>query len=282
MKNKSGGVFWMEPKWLLCTLCAAASLLIVPGRLSAQLVTLSDGGSSATVDVGSSAGMNSWNLQGQNQLQQQWFWYSVNGGPVQAINALGGLSYSQDGHNNFLDVSYGNSQLSVDVQYALTSLGAQSADMSETLAVNNLSGQNINSLKFYQFSHFNLLQSGNNSVQIFGSPGNYSYVQQTSGATAIQEAITSPSATAAEAAYYNQTLVNFAGNNGYDLNNNQSAGPGDVTWSFEWSQSLGAGQELDIFKDKTLSISPIPEPSTLGLLAVGVGALGCRLLRRRN
>jgi hypothetical protein len=160
--------------------------------------------------------------------------------------------------------------------------------MQETLAVINNSGQTINNLNFYEYSHFNLLQSGNNSVTIYGDPSSgFSNVRQVSGSTAIQEAITSPNATYAEAALYSQTLNNFATIPGYNLNNQQTAGPGDVTWAFEWSQSLAStndtsANELDIFKDKSINIAPIPEPSTLALIAVGVGAFGSRLLRRRR
>lgn len=284
MKTKWGRFGGMESKRFLYPLGATLSLLLLPGQLTAQTVTLSDGGSTATVDVGSSAGMNSWSVLGQNQLMQQWFFYSINGGPVQAINALGGMTYSQQSQNNFLDVTYGNSQLSVEVQYSLTGggTGSGSADMSETLSVVNNSGATLNGLNFYEYSHFNLLQSYNNSIQIFGNQANgYGFVTQTSGNTAIQEAITSPNATSAEAALYNQTLNSFASTPGYNLNDNLTAGPGDVTWSFEWSTNLAAAQELDIFKDKSLSIQPIPEPSTLGLVAVGAGAFGW-LLRRRS
>lgn len=260
---------------------AVASLLILPGQLNAQ-VTLSDGGSTASIDLTGGTGMNSWTvLNGQNQLQQQWFYYSIGSGQIQAINALGLSSHTATG--NTLDAIYGSSTgLSVEVTYSLAGGGANSgnADMTETLSVIN-GGAAISTLNFYQYSHFNLLGEGNNTVSIIGDPaGGYGSVSQTAGATSISEAIISPYATYAEAAMNGQTLASFANPAGYTLNDNVSA-TGDVTWAFEWSQPLASGQELDIYKDKNLSIAMVPEPSAFGLIAVGAGLFGY-LLRRRS
>ena|SRR5579859_3695318 len=282
MKTKTGRFGALQPKYLY-PLCAVSSLLLLPGQLTAQTVNLSDSGSTATVDLTGGGGMNSWSVLGQNQLQQQWFWYSVNGGAVTPINMIGGMTYSTSGQN-FLSVTYQNTQLKVNVQYSLNGggVGSGNADISEALTINNISGADISNFNFYQYSHFNLLQSGNNSVNIVGSAGSYDAVAQNSGATALEETIDTPFATYAEAALYGQTLNNFNTIAGYNLDGVTSAGPGDVTWAFQWSQDLTAGGEMDINKDKLLSITPIPEPSTLGLIAVGAAAFGGRLLRRRK
>ena len=55
---------------------------------------------------------------------------------------------------------------------------------------------------------------------------------------------------------------------------------GDVAWAFEWSASLAAGGELNISKDKGLSVTLIPEPSALAFIALGIGALGLSLRRK--
>ncbi len=262
---------------------AVSSLLLLPGHGVAQTIGLSDGGSSATVDLSGGGGMNSWDVLGQNQLNQQWFYYSVNGGAVQAINLLGTLTYTTSGLN-FLNAQYANSQLSIDVQYVLSGggVGSGNADITETIAVNNLSGSTAN-INLYEYSNFNLLQSGHNSVQIFGnSTSGYNFVQQTSGSTAITEGIISPSANYAEAEPVNQTLNSFASTPAYNLNGNLTAGPGNVSWAFEWSQAVGAGQELDIFKDKSLSVAMVPEPSTIALGSLGALGMGALALVRRR
>jgi hypothetical protein len=269
---------------------AVLGTLLLPGNSSAdQIVNLSNGGSTAAVDLSSQAGMYNWTVLGQNQLDQQWFWYSINGGALQSIDSIasspgGSLNYTQYGTLNTLDAIYANSQVSINVEYILTGSGANSggADMTEDIAIDNVSGAAFN-INFYQYSHFNLLDSGNNTVNISqdGNSG-YNYVTQTSGTTAIQEAIDAPDANFAEAANIGQTLAEL--NNGsvppYNLNDNLSAGAGDVTWAFEWTNNIAAGGEFDITKDKSLSIQMVPEPATAAFLGIGLGIFA--LARRRR
>jgi hypothetical protein len=64
------------------------------------------------------------------------------------------------------------------------------------------------------------------------------------------------------------------------LNDNAGAvGPGDVTWAFQWDFQLAAGDSFIISKDKYLNVTIIPEPSTLGFVALGLAVV---LLRKRN
>lgn len=261
-------------------------MLLLPGNGIAQIITMNDGGSSATIDLGSSAGMDNWSVLGQNQLNQQWFWYQTGGGVAQPINTIGGLTYQTYSGNTGIDevvATYQNSQLSIEIDYLLSGggVGSGNADITETITARNLSGSNPLNLNLYEYSNFNLLQSGNNNITIFGAPvTGYNYVQQTSGSTAITEAITSPNANYAEAANYNQTLNELNTQSGLVLNDNATAGPGDVTWAFQWDQTIAAGGQLDIFKDKSLSIATVPEPSTVAIIALGAGALGLVLRRK--
>ncbi len=163
---------------------AVSGLLLLPGHGIAQTVSLSSGGSFATVNLsGPGAGMNSWSVPGsaQSQLNLQWFYYSINGGAVQAINAISAPTFNQFGNNSFLDVTYANAQVSIDIQYSLLGTGMGNADITESIFADNLSGTAFN-LNLFEYSNFNLLQSGNNSVQVFadGNSG-YNFVRQTSG-----------------------------------------------------------------------------------------------------
>src|SRR5580698_4173060 len=147
-------------KMSVCAGLAASGLLSLPAQGNAQSnYTLTSGGSSANVDVSNGQGMNYWSVLGQNQLISQWFYYSVNGGPVQAINAISAASASQYSQNNYLDVTYQNAQLSVEVTYTLNGTGPGNADITETIAAKNISGSTFN-LNLFQYSNFNLLQSG--------------------------------------------------------------------------------------------------------------------------
>ena len=271
------------------------SVLVLPYCGNAQNILMADGGSTATINPGSGTGnlgMNSWTvLNGQNQLNQQWFWYSVDGNAASPINTIGGLSvvnnaYGLDGLND-VSVGYGNSQLSVDIEYILSGNGATSgsADLQEYISILNpsTSGQSIN-LSFYQYSNFNLLGNNMNSVSIAGTPsGGFSGATQTtggSGGNGIAEVIDAPYANGAEAALVGQTLTELNSGSYYNLNNNLSAGPGNVTWAFQWNATLNPGDTLNITKDKGLSIQIVPEPSTLVLIALGMGALGLSLRRK--
>ena len=262
-----------------------SGMLLLPGLGIAQTVALTDLGSSATIDLVGGAGMNNWSVLGKNQLMQQWFWYRTDGGVAQPINTIGGLTYQTFTGNsgiNEVDATYQNSQLSIQINYILTGggVGSGNADMTETITARNLSGSQLN-LNFYEYSYFDLLQSGNNNITIYGdSNSGYDHVLQTSGSTAIQEGIISPNANYAEAANFDQTLNELNTQAGLELNDSMSAGPGNVTWAFQWNQSIAAGDELDIFKDKNLSIAMIPEPSSVAIIVLGAGALGLALRRK--
>jgi hypothetical protein len=280
------GVLSLKPVTSLSAWLVVSGMLLLPGHGIAQVVTMNDGGSSATIDLGSSAGMDNWSVLGQNQLNQQWFWYQTDGGVAKPINTIGGLTYqtySGDTGINEVVATYQNSQLSIEIDYLLSGggVGSGNADITETIAAKNLSGSNPLNLNLYEYSNFNLLQSPNNNVTIFGAPvTGYNYVQQTSGSTAITEAITSPNANYAEAANYNQTLNELNTQSGLVFNDNTTAGPGNVTWAFQWDQTIAAGDQLDIFKDKSLSIAMVPEPSTVAIIALGAGVLGLALRRK--
>jgi hypothetical protein len=280
MNIHKGGLLSRKSVATLGACLAVSSLLLWPGRVDAQIINLSDNGSTASVNLTSGAGMYNWSVLGQNQLMQQWFWYRIDGGVAQPINTLGLAGYEVTG-NNVLDVLYQSDKLSIEVVYTLTGTGSGEADMMENIYAVNFAGTNV-TLNLYEYSYFNLLQSDYNSVTIFEDLdyGGYNRVRQTSGSTAIEEAIASPNANRAEAADFDQTLNALNTQSGLLLNNNLTAGAGKVTWSFQWTKELTPGNEFDIFKDKSLSIQIVPEPGTTALALLGLCLAGWTLRRR--
>jgi PEP-CTERM motif len=269
----------------VCLTVITAGLLLFSGSGLAQIYTLTDGGSTAIVNAGNTGtlGMNNWTVGGQNQLNQQWFWVSVNGGYAQPINQIGTLTPNQVAPND-LQLSYAGSPLTVNAEYVLSGngVGSGSADIMEYLSVVN-NGVSPITLSFYQYSNFNLLGNNNNTVSLSGGPGGWTGAQQTTGGpggSGLAEVIDAPNASFGEAALVGQTLNELNTVANLNLNNNPSAGPGDVTWAFQWTAVLQGGQSLDIIKDKGVSISAVPEPSTLAIIALGLGA--CGLARRRQ
>ena len=262
-------------------LTVAVATLASVSQAQVTPVTLADGDSVAMVDVNSSAGMYQWIAGGLNQLSQQWFWYRIGaGGVVQPINAISAATWNQTAGPDSLFTSYANAQLDVSINYKLTSLTSGKADILESISVKNNTGSPLD-LHFFQYSDFDLANNPiDTSLEIQPDPDFPGYFRaiQRKGSTELSETITQPAASRAEANFQEPLLVNFF-TAGYNLNNNLGPiGPGDVAWAFQWDLTVGPNATVDIFKDKLLEVTPVPEPAALGFVSLGLAAL---LLRRR-
>lgn len=266
----------------VCALFLVSGALLLPVRSQAASATLTDGNSVASVDLDSSAGMNYWSVDGQNQLNQQWFWFRVGSGLQAPINTIGPANVVTAGANAVAS-TYANGQLTLQISYLLTGGigGSGQADILESITVVNNTSSSMN-FHFYQYSDFNLLGTGNDSILISGDPINgFDYAYQSKGLTQIAEAINSPVANHAETGLVPATLNRLNGTSDLVLNDSTSSGPGDVAWALQWDVTIAAGASFDIFKDKKLSIVPIPEPSVLAFIALGLGAW-CLPRRRQS
>ena len=67
---------------------AALTVALQVLNTEAQTYTLTDGNSSVSLTPGSAIGMNNWTVDGQNQLNQQWFYYSVGNASIAAARAI--------------------------------------------------------------------------------------------------------------------------------------------------------------------------------------------------
>jgi hypothetical protein len=274
---------------------AIFAVVVSPAGGLAQNVTLSNGGSSAGFNLSTSGGgtgaigMNNWTVDADpavSQLNQQWFWYSINGGAVQSIDGINGLTYSYNNGANqsTLTALYQNSTIAVAISYTLQGNGNGSGggDLFESVNVFNVSAANFN-INFYQFGNFNLLQNNMNTVNIGGSPGAYSFISQTTsaGGNGIQETINQPYANFAEAGSPGSVMSDV--NLGHQLNGTASYGPANAAWALEWSNTVDpfdgtAGNAWNVLQDQSMSIQPVPEPTSVAWIAMGMGILG--LVRR--
>ena len=247
----------------------------------AQIYTLSDANAIAHVDVTQNAGggMTDWSVSGVNQLSKQWFWYRTSSGALQqSIDTISAPNATQ-GSAQDLTVIYGNGTFDLRIDYFLSGATGGNADISETISIKNKTLSPL-TFTFFQFSDFDLAGNpGGDSITIHqNGSGKFDQATQNKLLTQISETIITPPADRTEANYAPNTLASLNTTPGYNLNNVTFAGPGDVTWAYQWDFTIAAGAEQDILKDKILSVNPVPEPSALVLGALGVAAL---VLRRR-
>jgi len=267
----------------LCIALVASALVISASK--AQVFTMHDANSIATVDVtqngGPGKGMNSWSVSGVNQLSKQWFWYRTSAGGLQrSIDTISAPIASQSSVGGpDLTVIYGNALFDLRIDYQMHGATGGNADIQESISIVNKTGS-VLPFTFFQFSDFDL--AGNpagDSVSIHSNGTGYDQATQTKIATQISETVITPPADRTEANYAPNTFNSLESAVGYNLNNVTSAGPGDVTWAYQWNFSIAPHAEQDILKDKILSVDPVPEPSALVLGLLGVGAF---VLRRRG
>jgi hypothetical protein len=260
-------------------------LLGIAWRSDAQIV-LHDSNSTALIDPFSQAGMFHWDIQGQNELQQQWFWYGIGAGPVASIDTISPPLVTPKGPNEAI-IGYANPGFSVSVDYLLTggsvvpAGGHANADIAESIKIVNLTANPL-PFHFYQYSYFNLGGASADTVQLGQNlRGLYNEADQFSPGIALTETVTTPGADHGEVAPLGGTLTKLNGGGPVTLGPPFFAGPlgpGAVTWALEWDFLIGPGNSAIISKDKYLDVLVIPEPSSLVLVGLGIAAV---LIRKR-
>jgi hypothetical protein len=265
--------------------CAGLIIAIVVCATGhAAPVILTDGNSSAQIFSDSQAGMNSWIVEGQNQLAHQWFWYRIGANPEQSIDTIGIPVVVTTLGTRGMTATYANPQFSLQIDYLLTGgvAGSGVSDIAETIKIQNLTGAYLD-FHFFQYSDFNLGgTAGNDTLQLSQNiAGKYNDAVQYDAGVAFSETVTAPGANHGEAAFAGITLAKL--NNGVADNLSDASGPlnGDVTWAFQWDFSIAPGSSKIISKDKYLEVLVIPEPTSVVFGALGLAFMLGMSNRRR-
>jgi hypothetical protein len=261
---------------------ALALGLIATQALAVTGVTLTSGNSVVTIDPYNQMGMNTWYVDGQNQLYQQWFWYRIGQSAEQSIDMIG-LPVINQYSASQMSSTYTGTGFTLRIDYGLVGGAAGSGDstVNESITINNTSGSQM-SFHFFQYSDYNLGGVNADTVQL---DTDFSNALVTSGGNGMGEVVVSPRPNLGEVAPYDQTLLKL--NNGVANNLDGSTGPlgpGDITFAFQWDFTLAASgpeSSVQISKIKSLDVVVVPEPASALLGLVGVGLIvGRRLLKK--
>jgi len=283
-KKSFAGRLWLAGGVVFALLLAGSVV-----QSEAQIYTLSARDTSVQINL--TNGVSDWTIDGVNQLNQQWFYYSVGSGPVYSIDQIAPWttpSISTNGPKTVitLNETYASPTISVGTQFQLQSqpLGSGQAKLAQTLTINNPTATQ-QTYHFYQYSDFDLGGVLGNQNVVFSANGSGQYYQvvQTgltgstlnglisgvSGGISVQYEV--------EAGTYDGTQFGLTNGNpsAPTLDGKLTAGPGDVVYAYEWDVTLSPGGAVIISE-----LQSVPEPSSVALISSGTLVLV--LLRRRH
>jgi hypothetical protein len=243
--------------------------------------------STLAVNPATQAGMFNWSVDGVNQLAQEWFWVAPGvGGAPTSIDTLPLTTDNQAAGPNQLALGYTAPNYTVGINFLLTggAAGSHTSDAQLAISIQNTTGSPL-ALRFYEYSDFDLGGApGPDTVGISQNPITLGWnaATQVMGPAQLSETVVAQAADEASAAPEFATLALLNGGLPLVLNNNATAGPGNVTWALEWDFNIAPGGTELISKDEYFQGSMVaPEPSVLSLFAAGGLALFA-LQRRRQ
>jgi hypothetical protein len=276
--------------------CAGLALCWLASIGQAQILNLSSGNSSVSINDASQTGMYSWVVDGQNQLAKQWFWYRLgSSGPESSIDTLTATPVVNWFSPSIVQTVYANnySPFSVSILYSLVggAVGSGASDLSEQISIQNLSTTTLN-YHFFQYADFNLGGTPNNDSGQLDSLGRSfgGIIQYNGHGCAVNENVdTAVSRPANHAQIGNgNTILNSLNDGSATTLNDTTVNTGNINWGLEWDVNIAPGGTLIISKDLNLvGVVPttVPEPNAWSLVLLGLlffGGYQYRLFRRAS
>lgn len=256
-------------------LCMLAPIVVLAAAGAAQAVvtTLEDRNSTTTIQDASTAGMNSWQVDGVNQMFQQWFWFRYAGDASErGINTLALTGSAVSDTNPFVDnrpdrlrLQYTDAGTGLQIAPSWTlrggTAGSGNAGVNEEIRITN-NGQTRIQLSFFQYSDFDINgTAGGDSVVITG--GNTA--EQFDGVYGSAETVVTPAPFAYQAGNWPSIINSLTDGAVTNLNNNAGPVLGDCSWAFQWEFDIAPGDSVLISKVKNIT----PAPGALALLGLG-------------
>jgi len=272
MKSKkalASGV-WMFRSTFITILLAVSAV-----QSRAQSYPITQGSASLLVTVsGANAGISAWTINGVNQLVQQWYYFSVDGGTVHSIDTLGLVSSSEttSGNNTTVNATYANSMIQVQVDSTLMpGNGGGQSILSTDFTLYNPDLVQQHTYSFYQFSDFDLGGVPGNQSEHWTTLGTPRVTQTGSSGQSVVGTFGAVSGGSGDAEFVQAGLYNgmqFGITNGAPiaptLNNTLTAGPGNVDFAYQANGTLGPNATgLSFVETETVTV---PEPSTTALI----------------
>ncbi|MGD0389483.1 MAG: hypothetical protein ABSC42_11065, partial [Tepidisphaeraceae bacterium] len=227
-------------KAIVAGIAAAAAWLfsLATAPPSNASVTIYTGTSAVTLDPNSSAGVENWTVNSQNQIHQEWFWFRIGStGGQSSIDTIGTPSITLydttgDGQNDTAQLVYGTSNsLQITVTYSLSG-GSESPDLGATIEILN-GGTSSEILHFFEYANFNLgdLTTGQ-KVTIAPGPGGDTATDVGNG---WQEQTSVSPASEYEANDYPSLYDSISSSTTpCTLSDASPSSTGDGEWGFEW------------------------------------------------
>jgi hypothetical protein len=280
-KNKGKSILLAAAATVASILGAAAS----PAH--AAPILLQDYNSSVTINptTPSPSGVTNWTVDGTNQMNQEWFWFAVNGGAPTNLNTLSlngvptpiNIDGNPSAAGNYVSTSYGTSPLKIGVSYDLSggATGSKVSDLSETATITN-TGSSTLTFQFYEYSNFTMGGGGSQTLTITG--GNEA-TQENPSDFMVSQTVVSPKPTYFQADTAANLMAELGSTTNVHLDDNASITSSSAAWAFEWDVTLNPGATFAIGIDK--NIRAVPEP-TATVALFGLGGLFLTRPRRRD